>query len=77
MDKLSELLKDWNDKPSNPLLRPHRTMSEAEVLIHALQVELAGKESVIEILGRHDDRVNVGQVRARRKSRLNLMKRGE
>jgi hypothetical protein len=44
MDKLEELLKDWND----PL--GARTMSDAEDLIDALQIELAGKESVIKSL---------------------------
>jgi len=50
MEKLKELLKEWNEKPRNPLMRVHRTMDDAEDLIHALQVELAGKESVIEML---------------------------
>lgn len=38
---ITEMLNDWND--------PHgaRTMSDAEKLIDALQIELAGKESVI------------------------------
>ena len=55
MSDLTELLKEWNEKPSNPLLRPHRTMDEAEVLIHALQVELAGKVSVIEMLNSREE----------------------
>ena len=41
---INKLLKDWND----PL--GARTMGEAEDLIHALQVELAGKEFVIKEL---------------------------
>jgi len=40
MDKLKELLKEWDEKSSNPLLRPHRTMNDAEELIDALRVEL-------------------------------------
>lgn len=41
MSKLTQLLAEWND----PL--GARTMSDAEDLIHELQVELAGKESVV------------------------------
>jgi hypothetical protein len=50
MNKLQKLLKEWNEKPRNPLIRPHRTMDDAEDLIHALQVELAGKDAVIKML---------------------------
>ena len=42
--ELKQLLKDWGD----PLCA--RTMSDAEELIDALQIELAGKEAVIEEL---------------------------
>ena len=44
MSNLTELLKEWND----PL--GANTMSDAEDLIHSLQIELAGKISVIEML---------------------------
>ena len=47
MDTLKQLLEDWND----PL--GARTMSDAEDLIHALQIELAAKEEVIKVL--HND----------------------
>ena len=50
MSELEKLLKEWNEKSSNPLIRPHRTMSDAEALINVLQVELAGKEEVIRVL---------------------------
>ena len=43
-EKLEELLADWSD----PL--GARTMSDAEDLIDALRVELAGKEEVIKVL---------------------------
>ena len=55
MSDVMQLLKDWNQKSSIPLIRPHRTMDEAEDLIHALQVELAGKVSVIELLNKRVD----------------------
>ena len=50
MSKLKKLLDEWSKKPRNPLIRGHRTMDDAEDLIHELQVELAGKEAVIELL---------------------------
>jgi len=53
VDTLKQLLEDWNEKPSNPLLRDHRTMSDAEDLVNALQLELAAKEEVIKVL--HND----------------------
>ena len=64
MSNLTELLKEWNEKPSNPLLRDHRTMDEAEVLIHALQVELAGKISVIELQNSATEDV-INEIKAR------------
>ena len=43
-DKLKQMLDEWND--------PHgaRALCDAEVLISALQIELSGKEGVIESL---------------------------
>jgi len=43
-EKLSEMLMEWND----PL--GARTMSEAEDLIHELQVEIGGKSGLIKAL---------------------------
>jgi len=45
--KLKAQIRDWND----PL--KSRTMGDADELIDALRIELAGKESVIKVL--HDD----------------------
>ena len=49
MRKLEELLKEWTDGAN--------TMSDAEDLIHELQVELSGKESVIEVLQEKETRI--------------------
>jgi len=41
---LDELLAEWNDPLGS------RTVSDAEDLISALQIELAGKEEIIKVL---------------------------
>jgi len=43
-EKLKNMLKEWND------ILGDRTMSEAEDLINELQIEISGKESLIEAL---------------------------
>lgn len=66
MSELEKLLKEWNEKSSNPLIRPHRTMSDAEALINTLQVELAGKEEVIRVLNRRVDEYRLWHDRDRK-----------
>lgn len=43
-DKLDQMLKDWNDPYEA------RTVSEAEDLVKELQIELGGKERLIDML---------------------------